>query len=156
MFDIAPSEMLLVAVVALLVIGPKDLPLALRSAGRWMGKVRRMSNHFRAGVETMIREAELAEIEKEWRERNARIMAEHPDAEALEPRPSSSPGYTMEPLAGPAAVDGAVDAAAEPVTDTVSTAAAAAEAREGTSAPVTPTNGAADAAPAETGKTTAS
>lgn len=84
MFDIAPSELLLVAVVALLVIGPKDLPLALRTAGRWMGKVRRMSNHFRSGVETMIREAELAEIEKEWQERNARIMAEHPDAEALD------------------------------------------------------------------------
>lgn len=84
MFDIAPSELLLVAVVALLVIGPKDLPLALRSMGRWIGKMRRMSNHFRAGVETMIREAELAELEKEWRERNARIMAEHPDAEALE------------------------------------------------------------------------
>lgn len=84
MFDIAPSELLLVAIVALLVIGPKDLPLALRNVGRWMGKVRRMSNHFRAGVETMIREAELAEIEKEWQQRNARIMAEHPDGEALE------------------------------------------------------------------------
>lgn len=84
MFDIAPSELLLVAVVALLVIGPKDLPLALRTAGRWLGKARRMSAHFRAGVDTMIREAELAEIEKEWQERNARIMAEHPDAEALD------------------------------------------------------------------------
>lgn len=84
MFDIAPSELLLVAVVALLVIGPKDLPLALRTLGKWIGKVRRMSGHFRAGVETMIREAELAEIEKEWSERNARIMAEHPDGETLE------------------------------------------------------------------------
>lgn len=84
MFDIAPSELLLVAVVALLVIGPKDLPLALRTAGRWLGKVRRMSGHFRAGVETMIREAELAEIEKEWQDRNARIMAEHPDAAAFD------------------------------------------------------------------------
>ena len=83
MFDIAPSELLLVAVVALLVIGPKDLPLALRTAGRWMGKVRRMSNHFRAGVETMIREAELAEIEKDASSAT-RIMAEHPDAEALD------------------------------------------------------------------------
>ncbi|MBX9898870.1 MAG: Sec-independent protein translocase protein TatB [Qipengyuania sp.] len=99
MFDIAPSELLLVAVVALLVIGPKDLPLALRTAGRWMGKVRRMSNHFRAGVETMIREAELAEIEKEWRERNARIMAEHPDAEALEAAvPPGADEPVMEPL----------------------------------------------------------
>ena len=115
MFDIAPSELLVVAVVALLVIGPKDLPLALRSAGKWMGKVRRMSNHFRAGVETMIREAELAEIEKEWRERNARIMAEHPDAEALdagvapvmEPRdPPASPE--------PASAEAALAQAAEP------------------------------------------
>lgn len=99
MFDIAPSEMLLVAVVALLVIGPKDLPLALRTVGKWIGKVRRMSGHFRAGVETMIREAELAEIEKEWRERNARIMAEHPDGETLEatPRPLNDDGE-MRPL----------------------------------------------------------
>lgn len=99
MFDIAPSELLLVAIVALLVIGPKDLPLALRTLGQWIGKLRRMSNHFRAGVETMIREAELAEIEKEWRERNARIMAEHPDADALDA--TAKPPYAqpvMEPL----------------------------------------------------------
>ena len=106
MFDIAPSELLLVAVVALLVIGPKDLPLALRTAGRWMGKVRRMSNHFRTGVETMIREAELAEIEKEWRERNARIMAEHPDAEALDATmPSAGAEPVMQPLEAPAPLD---------------------------------------------------
>lgn len=106
MFDIAPSELLLVAIVALLVIGPKDLPLALRSLGKWIGKVRRMSNHFRAGVETMIREAELAEIEKEWRERNARIMAEHPDGDALEA--TAKPPYAapmMEPLDAGAGAD---------------------------------------------------
>lgn len=109
MFDIAPSELLLVAIVALLVIGPKDLPLALRTVGKWIGKVRRMSGHFRAGVETMIREAELGEIEKEWRERNARIMAEHPDGETLEA--TARPPYdapVMAPLAnaGVAAEDG--------------------------------------------------
>ena len=81
MFDIAPSEMLLVAIVAILVIGPKDLPLALRTAGRWMGKVRRVSNHFRSGVETMIREAEMEEMERKWREQNAAIMAAHPVVE---------------------------------------------------------------------------
>ncbi len=81
MFDIAPSEMLLVAIVAILVIGPKDLPLALRTAGRWMGKVRRVSNHFRSGVETMIREAEMEEMERKWREQNEAIMAAHPAAE---------------------------------------------------------------------------
>lgn len=101
MFDIAPSELLLVAVVALLVIGPKDLPLALRTAGKWIGKVRRMSNHFRSGVETMIREAELAEIEKEWRERNARIMAEHPDAEGMTARTDEGTAAGMDASAAP-------------------------------------------------------
>lgn len=112
MFDIAPSELLLVAIVALLVIGPKDLPLALRSAGRWIGKVRRMSNHFRAGVETMIREAELAEIEKEWQERNQRIMAEHPDGTTLEA--TTTPPYgapEMEPIDRAAHPDAAAEAA---------------------------------------------
>lgn len=75
MFDVGASELLLTVIVAIVVIGPKDLPLALRTAGRWIGKIRRISGHFRAGVETMIREAELAEMEKEWKERNARIMA---------------------------------------------------------------------------------
>lgn len=117
MFDIAPSELLLVAVVALLVIGPKDLPLALRTGGKWLGKVRRMSNHFRSGVETMIREAELAEIEKEWRERNARIMAEHPDAEGLDAAMTAQsagpdPAPVMEPLDPPAPLDPATAEAA--------------------------------------------
>lgn len=123
MFDIAPSELLLVAVVALLVIGPKDLPLALRTAGKWMGKVRRMSSHFRSGVETMIREAELAEIEREWRERNARIMAEHPDAQALEASAAPPPPEpaVMEPLDTPAPPDAATAEAA--MTRTTSAAA---------------------------------
>ncbi len=112
MFDIAPSELLLVAVVALLVIGPKDLPMALRTAGKWMGKIRRMSGHFRAGDETMIREAELAEIEKEWRERNARIMAEHPDAAALDAGMArADSGPPMEPLDRATHPDAAAEAA---------------------------------------------
>lgn len=78
MFDIAPSEFLLVAIVAIVVIGPKDLPLALRTAGRWIGQMRRISGHFRSGIEAMIREAEMAELEKKWREQNAAIMAAHP------------------------------------------------------------------------------
>ena len=78
MFDIGASELLLIVIVAVVVIGPKDLPLALRTAGRWIGKVRRVSGHFRAGVETMIREAELAEMEKKWREQNEAIMREFP------------------------------------------------------------------------------
>lgn len=78
MFDIAPSELMLIAAVAILCIGPKDMPRALRTAGRWMGKMRRMSNHLRTGMETMIREAELEEMEQKWREQNEAIMREHP------------------------------------------------------------------------------
>ena len=84
MFDIGASELLLIVVVAIVVIGPKDLPMALRTAGRWIGKVRRVSGHFRAGIESMIREAELEEMERKWREQNEAIMKEHPPAASAE------------------------------------------------------------------------
>ncbi|MCL4672846.1 MAG: Sec-independent protein translocase protein TatB [Sphingomonadaceae bacterium] len=88
MFDIGATELLVIVIVAVIVIGPKDMPLAMRTAGRWIGKIRRMSAHFRSGIDTMIREAEMEEMERNWRERNAKIMAEHPAGE-------------MEPLANP-------------------------------------------------------
>jgi sec-independent protein translocase protein TatB len=74
MFGIDAPELLVIAVVAILVIGPKDLPGALRTAGRWIGKARRMSAHFRTGLEAMIREAEMEEMEKKWKEQNEAIM----------------------------------------------------------------------------------
>lgn len=84
MFDIGASELLLTVIVAIVVIGPKDLPRALRMAGSWLAKIRRVSGHFRSGIEEMIRQAELDEMEKKWREKNAEIMQEtagqaHPD-----------------------------------------------------------------------------
>jgi len=78
MFDIASSELLLVALVALVVIGPKDLPKAMRFVGHWVGKARGVARHFRAGFDEMVRQAELEEMEKKWAAENARIMAEHP------------------------------------------------------------------------------
>ena len=82
MFDIGWDEMLFTAIIAIVVIGPKDLPRALRVAGQWVGKVRRVSGHFRSGIESMIREAEIEEMEKKWREQNEAIMREHPVASA--------------------------------------------------------------------------
>ncbi len=79
MFDIAASEVLVVIIVAILVIGPKDMPAALRAVGRWIGKIRRVSGHFRSGLDTMIREAEMEDMERKWREQNRAIMAAHPD-----------------------------------------------------------------------------
>ena len=78
MFDIAPTELLLCAVVALVVIGPKDLPKAMRVLGYWVGRARGVARHFRSGIDTMMREAELQEMEKKWAEENERIMREHP------------------------------------------------------------------------------
>jgi sec-independent protein translocase protein TatB len=83
LLDVAPTELLLVAVVALVVIGPKDLPKAMRIVGQWVGKARGMARHFRSGFDTMMRESELEEMEKKWKEENARIMAANP-APALE------------------------------------------------------------------------
>lgn len=85
MFNIDSSEFLLVAIVALVVIGPKDLPKAMRVVGYWVGKARGVTRSFRQGFDNMVREAELEEMEKRWAAENARIMAEHPmtsDAEA--------------------------------------------------------------------------
>jgi sec-independent protein translocase protein TatB len=77
MFDVAPSEFILFAVVALIIIGPKDLPKAMRVVGRFVGKARGMAQHFRAGFDSMVREAELEEMEKKWKAENERIMREH-------------------------------------------------------------------------------
>jgi sec-independent protein translocase protein TatB len=78
MFDIASGELLLVALVALLVIGPKDLPRVLRFVGQWVGKARNVAGQFRSGFDEMVRQAELDELEKKWAAENERIMAEHP------------------------------------------------------------------------------
>jgi sec-independent protein translocase protein TatB len=127
MFGIAPDEMLLVVIVAIIVIGPKDLPLALRTAGRWIGKIRRVSGHFRAGIETMIREAEMEEMERKWKEQNAAIMAAHPAADPAlgqtveAATDQNDPPPLMQPLPAPEAevIDPEVAAVAptEPVTE---------------------------------------
>jgi sec-independent protein translocase protein TatB len=75
MFDIGSSELLLIIVVAIVVIGPKDLPRALYKLGQVIGKAKGMARHFRTGVDAMIREAELEELQKQWAKENERIMA---------------------------------------------------------------------------------
>jgi sec-independent protein translocase protein TatB len=74
MFDIGAAELLVILIVAVVVIGPKDLPVAMRVAGRWIGKMRRMSAHFRSGIDAMVREAELEDMEKKWKAQNEEIM----------------------------------------------------------------------------------
>jgi sec-independent protein translocase protein TatB len=90
MFGIDWPELLLIVIVAVIVIGPKDLPLALRTAGKWMAKIRQVSGHFRAGLDAMIREAELEEMEKKWREQNEEIMRQYPSGGPAEMQPTGA------------------------------------------------------------------
>ena len=110
MFGVDTSELLVVAVVALLFIGPKELPQVMMRVGRWIGQLRGYARHFTAGIENVIREAELEEMEKKWREENERILAQYPaDANYPEPVISGASGRAAAqpdlPLEAPAAPD---------------------------------------------------
>lgn len=102
MFDIGIGELLVILVVAVVVIGPKDLPLAMRTAGRWIGKMRRISGHFRSGIDAMVREAELEDMEKKWKAQNEEIMrrsAALTEAEAGAPLMTGPPPVAEAPPA---------------------------------------------------------
>ena len=105
MFDIGIGELLVIIIVAVVVIGPKDLPLAMRTAGRWIGKMRRVSAHFRSGIDTIVREAELEEMEKKWKAQNEEIMrrsAALTEAEAGAPVMTGPPPVPETPPMEPA------------------------------------------------------
>ena len=65
MFDIGWSELLLIGIVALIAIGPKELPGALRTLGLWMGKIRRMAAEFQGQFQEAMREAEIDQLKKD-------------------------------------------------------------------------------------------
>ena len=108
MFDIASSEFLLVMLVALVVIGPKDLPRVLSAVGKWVGKARGVAAQFRSGFDEMVHESELADLEKKWKAENDRIMQAHPPEpvfnEVAEPKaaaPAPKPKAKRKPRAKP-------------------------------------------------------
>src|ERR1700756_1758247 len=68
MFDIGWSEFVLIAVVALIAIGPKELPGVLRTVGQWMGKARKMAAEFQSQFQEALREAEMADLKKSFDE----------------------------------------------------------------------------------------
>ncbi|WP_342722109.1 Sec-independent protein translocase protein TatB [Bradyrhizobium sp. B097] len=68
MFDIGWSELVVIAVVALIAIGPKELPGVLRMVGQWMGKARKMASEFQGQFQEAMREAEMADIKKSFDE----------------------------------------------------------------------------------------
>ena len=85
MFELSISEIAIIVIIAIVVIGPKELPRALGTAGRWVAKARGIMGNFRTGFDAMVREAELQEMEKKWAAENERIMLEHPTISDDEP-----------------------------------------------------------------------
>jgi sec-independent protein translocase protein TatB len=105
MFGIDSSELLVIVIIAVIVIGPKDLPRALYKIGQIVGKAQGMARHFRTGIDAMVREVELEELEKKWAAQNKRIMEEHPpgtDVPVMEalPAPKDGEAGVPEPDAG--------------------------------------------------------
>ncbi|MFO0349932.1 MAG: Sec-independent protein translocase protein TatB [Alphaproteobacteria bacterium] len=127
MFDIGWSELVVIAIVALVVIGPKDLPQAFRVAGQWMAKARLMAQEFQSHIDEMMRQSDVEEMKREFRD-----MTRVPEFEKLEadlmrgdlaeeaPKPKPDPAAAKPDTAGampdPAApkAAGAVPAAAAP------------------------------------------
>jgi sec-independent protein translocase protein TatB len=64
MFNFGWGELVVIGIVALIAIGPKELPTVLRTLGQWMGKVRRMANEFQGQFQEALREAEFADLKK--------------------------------------------------------------------------------------------
>ena len=64
MFNLGWGEIVVIGIVALIAIGPKELPTVLRTLGQWMGKVRRMANEFQGQFQEALREAEFADLKK--------------------------------------------------------------------------------------------
>jgi sec-independent protein translocase protein TatB len=85
MFDFAWSELALIAVVALIVIGPKDLPRVMRTAGFWMRKARAVAHEFQGSLEQMVRESELDEVRQQV-EKASRFNVEEEIAKHIDPQ----------------------------------------------------------------------
>ncbi len=79
MFDLSIWEIAIVAIVAVLVVGPRELPRALATAGKWLRKFRSISHSLRSGLDDIIRETEMKEMEGKWAQQNKQIMDEHPN-----------------------------------------------------------------------------
>lgn len=103
MFDIGWTEMALIAAVAIIVIGPKDLPLALRTVGQWMGKLRAMAREFQGSVDEMIREAEIDKLKKDVEEAANKLdVTKEIQATTAEIEKSlEMPAIEMDPLKDP-------------------------------------------------------
>jgi sec-independent protein translocase protein TatB len=107
MFDIGWTEMALIAAVAIIVIGPKDLPMALKTVGQWMAKARAMAREFQGSVDEMIRESEIDKLKKDVEEAASKLdVTKEIQATTAEIEKSlEMPSIEMDPLKDPPKVE---------------------------------------------------
>ena len=148
MFDIGWSELVVIAVVALIAIGPKELPGVLRMVGQWMGKARKMAAEFQGQFQEAMREAEMADLKKSFDEvkeaatgfagGNVMTSLQKDVGDALriddidKPAVSASDAPAIEPPVATSAID-------TTATDTPVTSASDAPVTSASDAPATPT-----------------
>jgi len=146
MFDIGWTELVVIAVVAIVVIGPKDLPRAMRTVGQFTGKLRRMAREFQGQFNEAIREAELEDVKKSIQDLAkvdpiADIKAETAKvdqsirAELNKPEPDP----IMTALGAPGSPAAPAPAASEPAVATLAPVAAAPEPAPAIATPAEPT-----------------
>ena len=136
MFDFAWSELAVIAVVALVVIGPKDLPRVLRMVGQWVGRARSIAREFQGSLDQMVREAELEDIKKNF-DKVSNFDIENEIHKTIDPhgdleRSLSEPVLSNPLIDHPAAAAGEGEAAAKPL-DALPAAAEPAAAEPATS-----------------------
>src|SRR6516162_8291705 len=102
MFDIGWSEFALIAVVALIAIGPKELPGVLRTVGQWMGKARKMAAEFQSQFQEAMREAEMADLKKSFDEVREAASSFSPAGVISSLQQDVSNSLRVEPLDKPA------------------------------------------------------
>ena len=123
MFGLNWGEVIVIAIVALIAIGPKELPTVLRTLGQWMGKVRRMANEFQGQFQEALREAEFADLKKHADDISSSVsefsnidpladaqkdveqaLADTPPLDAPVAEPSAPPAAETPPPEPPAAI----------------------------------------------------
>jgi sec-independent protein translocase protein TatB len=114
MFEIGWGELVLIAIVALIAIGPKELPTVLRTLGQWMGKIRRMAGEFQGQFQEALREAEMDDLKTQVDElSNAARGLTHYNP--LDDDEAGTPPRDEEAPASAAAASDVASAAPEPI-----------------------------------------
>ncbi len=116
MFDIGWSELVVIAVVALIAIGPKELPAVLRTVGQYMGKIRRMASEFQGQFQEAMREAEMADLKKSVDEMTDTAKGVHDSFSNFDPLADVKKevdSFSADPLGTRAAAAASPEAATE-------------------------------------------